>query len=101
MRTTIGLALTSMCLMATISGEGRPDFSGKWTETGVATGQDAAVMTVSQDANTITVSTPSPGGDLRWVFKLDGSESRNATSGIPHRQGPPGLRGHGGVCGPL
>jgi hypothetical protein len=87
MRSTIGLALTCLSLVATIGGQGRPDFSGKWTETGAAAGQSAAVITVSQDANTITVDTPSPRGNLRWIFKLDGSESKNATiQGNPPRQ---------------
>jgi len=79
MQTRIGPALTWLSLVATIFAQGRPDFSGKWTETRAAAGQVAAVMTVSQDANAITVDTPSPRGNLRWIIKLDGSESKNAT----------------------
>jgi hypothetical protein len=87
MGTTIGLALTFLSLVAAIVGQGRPDFSGRWTETSAAAGQVATVMTVTQDANAITVDTPSPGGNLRWIVKLDGSESKNTNiQGNPPRQ---------------
>jgi hypothetical protein len=79
MRTAIARAVILLSLMATTLGQARPDFSGKWTETGVATGEVPTVMTVTQDANAITVDVPSRTATLRWIFKLDGSESKNVT----------------------
>ncbi len=62
--------------VAHASGQARPDCSGKWTERDVPAGRAATTMTVSQDFNAITVDL---GPDLRWTFKLDGSQSRNVT----------------------
>ena len=34
-------------------------------------------MTISQNADTLTVEEQSPSGVIRWVHRLDGSESKN------------------------
>src|SRR5215510_8014183 len=53
----------------------KPDFSGKWTKIPTSPGEAVETMTISQTAATLTVDD----GVMRWVQKLDGSESRNAT----------------------
>jgi hypothetical protein len=55
----------------------KPDFSGKWTKIPTSPGDAVETMTISQTADTITIETQSPDGVVRWVQKLDGSESRN------------------------
>ena len=64
----------------------KPDFSGTWefasgsdgrggNPTGFNLGQQ---FTVTQDAKTLTVvSSPGPGGPLKYVYQLDGSVSQN------------------------
>jgi hypothetical protein len=65
----------------------RPDFSGKWTKIGSVAGEPVETLTVSQNAETLTVETQSPSGPLRFAFKLDGSESKNITvQGNPPRE---------------
>jgi hypothetical protein len=63
--------------MSHASEQAKPDFSGKWTETGVAASAAATTMVVSQDPDSITIDY---GQGLRWTFKLDGSQSRNVTT---------------------
>jgi hypothetical protein len=55
----------------------KPDFSGKWTKIPTSPGEAVETMTISQTAETLTVETQSPSGVVRWVQKLDGSESKN------------------------
>jgi hypothetical protein len=55
----------------------KPDFSGKWTKIPTSAGEPVEVMTMSQTADTLTIETQSPDGVVRWVQRLDGSESRN------------------------
>ena len=59
-------------------GQTKPDFSGKWTKIPTSPGEAVETMTISQTADTLTVEeTPSQSGVIRWVHKLDGSESKN------------------------
>ena len=55
----------------------KPDFSGKWTKIPTSPGEAVETMTISQTADTLTVETQRPSGVVRWVQKLDGSESKN------------------------
>ena len=57
--------------------QAKPDFSGKWTKIPTSPGEGVETMTISQTADTLTVETQSPRGVMRWVQKLDGSESKN------------------------
>jgi hypothetical protein len=55
----------------------KPDFSGKGTKIPTSPGEPVQPMTISQTADTLTVETQSPSGVIRWVQRLDGSESKN------------------------
>ena len=68
--------LLSLTLAAGLE-QTKPDFSGKWTKIPTSPGEAVETMTISQTADTLTVETQSPSGVIRWVQKLDGSESRN------------------------
>ena len=69
--------LLSLTLAAGLE-QTKPDFSGKWTKISTSPGEAVETMTISQTANTLTVETQSPShGVIRWVQRLDGSESRN------------------------
>ncbi len=68
--------LLSLTLAAGLE-QTKPDFSGTWTKIPSAPGEAVETMTISQTADTLTVETRSPAGVVRWVQKLDGSESKN------------------------
>jgi hypothetical protein len=68
--------LLSLTLAAGLE-QTKPDFSGKWTKIPASPGEAAETMTISQTADTLTIETEAPHGVVRWVQKLDGSESRN------------------------
>jgi hypothetical protein len=68
--------LLSLTLAAGLQ-QTKPDFSGKWTKIPASPGEAVETMTMSQTADTLTIETQSPDGVVRWVQKLDGSESRN------------------------
>ena len=61
----------------------KPDFSGKWTKIPASPGESVDTMTILQTADTLTIETQSPDGVVRWVQKLDGSESRNVIKQAP------------------
>jgi hypothetical protein len=75
-RNSIAIVVT-VALSGLPLAQSRPNFSGTWTEAGVGAGQTPKTLIVQQDAATLTIQAP-PFAD-RWVFKLDGSESRNST----------------------
>ncbi len=63
--------------------QARPDFSGKWTKVPAAAGPPEATLTITQTADTLTLDTEGQ----RWIFKLDGSESKTVTKqGNPPRE---------------
>ena len=68
--------LLSLTLAAGLE-QAKPDFSGTWTKIPTAPGEAVETMTISQTADTLTVLTQSRAGVIRWVQKLDGSESKN------------------------
>ncbi len=71
------LSCLLLSVVAQVSGQAKPDFSGRWTETEAATGRPAITMTIAQDSNAITFDR---GQGLRWRYKLDGSQSKNITT---------------------
>ena len=68
--------LLSLTLAAGLE-QTKPDFSGKWKKIPTSPGEAVETTTISQTPDTLVVETQSPSGVIRWVQKLDGSESRN------------------------
>ena len=72
---------------ATLSAQSKPTFAGKWTmvpdsvAAAGATGRGGGLgqeFTAAQDDKTLTVTTNNPQvGELKSVYNLDGSESKN------------------------
>jgi hypothetical protein len=79
MRALVCIVAVALAAAVTVSAQGKPDFSGKWTLVSPA---DSAgqVLVVKQDARTLSSVHPSEGDDHNIVFNLDGSERRNALS---------------------
>ena len=99
-------AIAAAILVAGLSAQGRPDFSGKWTLVpdpnaappggggggggggqrgggrggggGQFCGQEC---TIAQDAKTLTITRTTQAGEQKAVYNLDGSESKNAGRG--------------------
>ena len=70
--------LTALLFATALSSQApkRPDFSGTWV--GISPGDEGLSQTVKQTPQTLEVSHPSEGGQtVRFVYNLDGSESRN------------------------
>jgi hypothetical protein len=89
-------------LVAGLSAQGKPDFSGKWTLVpdpnaaaagggggggrggrgggggGQFCGQEC---TITQDGTTLTVTRTTQGGEQKATYRLDGSESKNMQQG--------------------
>jgi hypothetical protein len=102
----LATAAATALFVAGLSAQGKPDFSGKWTQVqdpaaaaapapggggpgggggrgggrggGGFCGQEC---TITQDATTLTVTRTTPGGEQKAVYKLDGSESKNSQDG--------------------
>lgn len=79
--TALVTALTCVCVTS-LSGQGTPDFSGKWMldqEMSVIGGRGtaAAELTITQDATTLTVTRATNSGAQSVTYKLDGSEAKN------------------------
>ena len=82
--------LTLVVAAATTIAQSRPSFAGKWTlvpDPNAAGGRGrggmglGAEFTVSQDEKTLTtVSTNAQVGEIKAVYNLDGSESKNPLS---------------------
>jgi hypothetical protein len=62
--------------MAVTSAQEKPNFAGQWVLVSPAEGEGQE-QTVTQDATTLTTAHASEGHGHRWVYKLDGTESRN------------------------
>jgi hypothetical protein len=103
---TLFTGLATLLLVAGLSAQAKPDFSGKWTLVpdpnaaaaapaggggggggrgggrggggGQFCGQEC---TVAQDATTLTVTRTTQAGEVKAVYKLDGSESKNMQAG--------------------
>jgi hypothetical protein len=84
--TSIALVLC-LPLLAAAMAQSRPDFSGKWTSVRTTADEPLVTITIAQNAETLAMDSPSPWGMLRYVYKLDGSESKNVTvQGSPPRE---------------
>ncbi len=70
-----------LCLSLLTAGldQARPDFSGKWTKIPATAGEPTENLTITQTQDTLTVDE----AGLRWVHKLDGSESKNVRGKPP------------------
>ena len=101
----VATAIAAAFLVAGLSAQGKPDFSGKWTlvvdpaaappaggggggggQRGGGRGGGGAQVcgqecTITQDATSLTVTRTTQAGEQKSVFKLDGSESKNAGRG--------------------
>jgi pectate lyase len=83
-RAAIVMALAAVSLApAGLVAQAIPSFAGKWTVVDAGGGQGAGPgglgqdAVVVQDATTMTVTRTTPMGEVKSVYKLDGSESRN------------------------
>ena len=102
--TTLLTGLAALTLVVGLSAQAKPDFSGKWTLVpdpnaaaapapggggggrgggrggggGQFCGQECTVM---QDATSLTVTRTTQAGEVKAVYKLDGSESKNMQTG--------------------
>lgn len=74
----------SLVLAATTSqAQGKPNFSGTWTLCPDATGRGGGLgqtASISQDAKTLTLTRTTQAGEVKAVYNLDGSESKNMMS---------------------
>ena len=69
-------ALAALVIVMAVSAQSKPDFSGTWKAI-ASTVQMSGSFSVVQDATTITMSSPSPGGETgRISLKLDGSAGK-------------------------
>jgi hypothetical protein len=103
--TTLITGIAALTLAVGLAAQAKPDFSGKWTLVpdpnaaaapaggggggggrgggrggggGQFCGQECTVM---QDATSLTVTRTTPAGEVKAVYKLDGSESKNMQAG--------------------
>lgn len=97
----LATAIATFALIAGLSAQGKPDFSGKWSLVpdpnaaapagggggggrgggrggGGFCGQEC---TIAQDATSITITRTTQAGEQKATYKLDGSESKNAGRG--------------------
>lgn len=98
------VAIAAAFLVAGLSAQGKPDFSGKWSlvvdpnaappaggggggggrgggRGGGGGGFCGQECTIAQDATTLTITRTTQAGEQKAVYKLDGSESKNAGRG--------------------
>jgi hypothetical protein len=75
MRLLLAAALVAAASIAAI-GQERPNFSGRWVAVSATAGSE---QLVKHDATTFSLLHGSQGADHTATFKLDGTETRNAT----------------------
>src|SRR5579862_1051328 len=94
MRRVVTLAAAAVMLGAATLSAQAPNFSGTWTRdtTGMGAmgggggrGGGGGPMTITQSDTTLTISRSMGGNDVKSVYNLDGSDSKNTTQG---RGGP-------------
>jgi len=100
---TVITGLATIAFVAGLSAQGAPDLSGKWTLIADPNAAAAAPAgggggrgggrgggggqfcgqecTITQDATSLTVARTTPNGEVKAVYKLDGSESKNMQQG--------------------
>jgi hypothetical protein len=73
------VGVLAVLLFVTASAQSKPDFSGKWAAVASTARADGVVLTIVQDATSITIASPSPRGGTetdRLSLKLDGSPGK-------------------------
>jgi hypothetical protein len=73
----LAIAAGTLLALALPSAQEKPNFAGRWVVTSPA-GDAGQEQTVTQTAATLTTGHASEGHGHRAVYKLDGTESRNA-----------------------
>jgi hypothetical protein len=103
----LAVAAATVLMVAGLSAQAKPDFSGKWTlvaDPNAAPGGGGpggpgggrgggrgggggggqlcgGECTIAQDATTLTITRTTPAGETKAVYKLDGSDSKNMQQG--------------------
>ena len=79
-------AMTLVLGASSLSAQAK-DFSGKWTlvadttQPGGGRGGLGMAVTIAQDAKTITITRTTQAGEVKSVYNLDGSDSKNTAMG--------------------
>lgn len=76
-----------------------PNFAGTWTvivdpnapARGAGGGGGAAPLSITQDSKALTISRTTPNGEMKTVYNLDGTDSKNMMGG---RGGPTEVLSH-------
>lgn len=85
-RATTAIAIMLALAASALVAQTPPSFAGKWTLVpdanapaggGRGMGGLGQTATVTQDANTLTITRTTPMGEITSTYKLDGSESKN------------------------
>jgi hypothetical protein len=78
-RTRLAVILIGLALPVLAGAQQKPDFSGRWVVVEPA-GEAGGEQQITHDlqANTLTIAHDSEGHGHKLVYKLDGTESRNA-----------------------
>lgn len=78
-RTRLAVILIGLALPVLADAQQKPDFSGRWVVVEPA-GEAGGEQQITHDpkANTLTIAHDSEGSGHKLVYKLDGTESRNA-----------------------
>ena len=91
MRRVIGwtaVAMLTVVAAVGLAAQATPNFAGKWTLVpgpnspqggGMGAGLGAEA-TIAQDAKTLTITRNGPAGEIKSVYNLDGSDSKNTMS---------------------
>ena len=86
-------ALSLVFAASVAQAQDKPNFAGSWTQVvdpnaaggGGGGGRGGALLgqaaTVTQDAKTLTITRTTQNGEVKLVFNLDGSESKNMVMG--------------------
>ncbi|HVZ20361.1 MAG TPA: type II toxin-antitoxin system HicA family toxin [Vicinamibacterales bacterium] len=81
-------AAAVVCLAAGVVAQTMPDFAGTWTlvpdpnaPDGPGFGGLGTAATIVQDAKTLTVTRTTQFGEIKSVYNLDGSDSKNSITG--------------------
>jgi len=81
----LGIPVLALLLGAGVIAQARPNFAGKWTlaepsaQVGFGAGFGMA-FTAVQDEKTLTITRDVQGTELKSVYNLDGSDSKNSLS---------------------
>ena len=93
-RNALIVGALSLVFAATVAqAQGKPDFSGSWTLVvdpnaaggggggGRGGGGLGQAATLTQDAKTLTITRTTQNGEVKMVYNLDGSDSKNMVMG--------------------